>query len=296
VSAEAPVYAQTRYDSVAYAYDELYGQHVSGPSLRLDEGLRLRAGERVADLACGTGLHTVQMARAVAPGETVGVDFSEGMLSAARERARAAGVALTLVNARAEDFIASAPGGTFDVVTMRFVLAYLDWRAVVPRTSRLLRPGGRIGVLTSTTGSIPQFYRLFRHFRSSIEPAWKLFNHMGRSVGDTLKMYRQLRTTFANGDFITVPDSSEVLARYLERGGLTTVEAWTDRVRLWFDSGTDVVTWMHASGYVTHNSLDEVGPDAVRFLESIFADGLEDFREPQGIPLDLVMAGVVARR
>ena len=33
---------------------------------------------------------------------------------------------------------------------------------------------------------------------------------------------------------------------------------------------------------------------ALRFLESLFAAGMESFREPRGIPLDLVVAGVVA--
>jgi ubiquinone/menaquinone biosynthesis C-methylase UbiE len=296
VSVEAPEYNQTKYDSVADAYDELYSRHVGEPNLRLDRGLRLRAGERVADIACGTGVYTVEMAKAVSPGETVGVDLSERMLTAARERVREAGLDLTLVHARAEDFIAAAPAASFDVVSLRFALAYIDWRTVLPQTARLLRPGGRVGVLTSTTGSIPQFYRLFRQFRSSVEPAWKLFNHMGRSVGDTVKLYRQLRSTFAGGDFITVPDSAEILAAQLERGGLRTREAWTDRVRLWFDSGMDVVAWMHASGYVTHHSLQLVDEATLRFLEELFAEGLEGFRERQGIPLDLVMAGVVAER
>jgi hypothetical protein len=34
----------------------------------------------------------------------------------------------------------------------------------------------------------------------------------------------------------------------------------------------------------------------MRFLERLFAQGLESFREPRGIPLDLVIGGVIARR
>jgi ubiquinone/menaquinone biosynthesis C-methylase UbiE len=296
LAVEAPEYAQTTYDKVALSYDELYSRHVAAPNARLTAGLRLAPGERLADIACGTGLYTVDMAREVAPGETVGVDFSEGMLAAARERAESEGLSLSLVNARAEDFLASSPPAHYDAVSLRFALAYIDWEEVLPQIGRILRPGGRVGVLTSLTSSIPQFYKLFVQFRGSFEPAWKLFNHTGRSFPETFRMFRQLRATFADGDFITVPDSTEAIAAALARGGLTTDDAWTDRVRLWFTSGTDMIAWMHSSGYVTHQSLEEVGPDAVKFLHALFSEGLETFREPRGIPLDLVMAGVVARK
>ena len=43
-------------------------------------------------------------------------------------------------------------------------------------------------------------------------------------------------------------------------------------------------------------SLDVMGPRETHFIETLFADGLEGFREPGGIPLDLVVGGVVARK
>ena len=67
-----PEYGQIAYDRVADAYDDLWSRHVVGPNARLTRGLALRHGERVADLACGTGLYTLEMARLVAPGEVVG--------------------------------------------------------------------------------------------------------------------------------------------------------------------------------------------------------------------------------
>jgi hypothetical protein len=56
------------------------------------------------------------------------------------------------------------------------------------------------------------------------------------------------------------------------------------------------VNWLRASGYATHDSLDLVGPHAARFLEDLFAGGMEGFREARGVPLDLVVAGVVAEK
>ena len=80
-------YAKLAYDRVAEDYDDLFGGHMTAINARLDQGLGLEPGLRVADLACGTGVWTLEMARAVAPGEVVGIDYSEGMLAEARERA-----------------------------------------------------------------------------------------------------------------------------------------------------------------------------------------------------------------
>jgi ubiquinone/menaquinone biosynthesis C-methylase UbiE len=289
-------YARLAYDRVADAYDDLFFGHVSGSNARVTRELRLEPGERVADLACGTGAVTLDMAHQVAPGEVVGVDWSEGMLAAARERARQHDVRVHFVHARAEDFVSRADARSFDVVSMRFVLAYLDWRTVLPRLGRLLRSGGRVGLLTSLSHSIPQFLELYHRFRKSPGPAWKLFQHTNRNLGQTWRIYRQLRETFGEPGFITVPDSTAEVARYLAAGGLRPVQAFTEQVRLWFDSGADAVGWMHDSGYVTHSSLQHVSPLALRFIQSLFAAGMETFREAPGVPLDLVVGGVIARR
>lgn len=291
-----PEYGQIAYDRVADAYDDLWSRHVVGPNARLTRGLALRHGERVADLACGTGLYTLEMARLVAPGEVVGVDYSEGMLATARERAEQEGLSLSLVHARAEEFIAKAPARSLDAVSLRFALAYLDWRDVLPRIGRTLRPGGRAGVLTSLTSSIPQLAELYRRFRKSPEPAWKLFQHTHRSLGETWRLYRKLRESYGEPRFITVPDDVAQVAARLGQGGLATRETWTETIRLWFDSGDEVVAWMVDSGYVTHDSLEHVEPVTMRFLKRLFAEGMESFRQPRGIPLDLVVGGVIAGR
>lgn len=295
-SAQSAELTSLTYDRVAEAYDDLWSPHVVRPNARLTEALRIEPGERIADLACGTGVYTLDMAAAAVPGEVVAVDYSEGMLAGARARAEAAGLDLTLVHARAEEFVGDSGPATFDVVSLRFVLAYIDWNQVLPRTARLLRRGGRVGVLTSLTTSVPQFYQLFDRFRGSVEPVWKLYKHNRRDIPETWKMFRSLRETFADGRFIAVPDSAETVALRLAAGGLVPRETWTETIRLWFDSGHAAVGWIRSSGYATHPALDHVGPQAVRFLEGLFAAGMETFREEKGVPLDLVIGGVVAEK
>lgn len=263
-------HAQEVYDRVAAAYDDLWSKHVAEPNAKLTRGLSLRRGDRVADLACGTGAFSLDMARLAAPGETIGVDYSEGMLAAARERAERAGVELSLVHAKAEDFLETVPAGSFDVLSCRFMLAYVDWTEVLPRMGRSLARGGRVGVLTSLASSIPQANELYQRFMKSFG---------------------------ASAPAITapVPETQEQVAAELEKGGLRATDAWTYRIRLWFENGMQASHWMRQSGYITHPSLGPVSEDAMRHLEEIFAASMEGFfREPQGIPLDLVVAGVVA--
>jgi len=84
--------AQRIYDARAPTYDA--SLHPALASWTVSAVLRPQPGERILDLACGTGLVSVAAAAAVAPGGAVtAVDVSEGMLGVARARAAAAHVA-----------------------------------------------------------------------------------------------------------------------------------------------------------------------------------------------------------
>ena len=82
---------RTGYDRWALVYD-----HDGNPLVALEEPFVRVAvgdvrGQAVLDLGCGTGRHTLWLAQA---GATVtAVDFSEGMLAAARQMTQALGVA-----------------------------------------------------------------------------------------------------------------------------------------------------------------------------------------------------------
>lgn len=106
-----------------------------------------RAGERVLDVACGTGLITLAAARAVGPaGRVVGVDVSERMVERTRELARAAGLAhVEALRMDAEEL--HLADGTFDLALDALGLMYLpDPGAALAEMRRVLRPGGRAAV------------------------------------------------------------------------------------------------------------------------------------------------------
>jgi len=129
------------FDRIAPRYDVL--NRVL--TLRMDVGwrraavrsLRLPAGARVVDVACGTGDFCRELARAGY--RPVGVDFSAGMLAAARTDA-------PLVRADAARL--PLPDGSVDGVTCGFALRnFADLDAVVTDCARVLRLHGRIALL-----------------------------------------------------------------------------------------------------------------------------------------------------
>lgn len=99
-------------------------------------------GDRaVLDVGCGTGDTTVAVARSVTErGRCVGVDVSEAMVAAARERAERAGSAASFVVADAQEH---RFGTAFDVVMSRFgVMFFTDPVRAFANLRRSARSGG----------------------------------------------------------------------------------------------------------------------------------------------------------
>jgi SAM-dependent methyltransferase len=113
--------------------------------LKALETLAPKAGERVADIGCGCGRTTLQLAERVgATGAAVGLDISRPMLEVARRRAEAAGLAQArFVEADAQT--ADLDAGAFDAVFSRFgVMFFTDPAAAFANIRRAIKPGGRL--------------------------------------------------------------------------------------------------------------------------------------------------------
>jgi ubiquinone/menaquinone biosynthesis C-methylase UbiE len=100
-------------------------------------------GQRVLDVACGTGIVTRTAADLVAPGGTVaGVDLNEAMLTVARRVVP--GVELHRGDAGKLPF----DDGSFDTVVSQMALMFFSARAeAVQEMARVVRPGGTVAVL-----------------------------------------------------------------------------------------------------------------------------------------------------
>lgn len=132
------------WDLAACAYEPLWRTPLAPVHSALVACAGLLPGERVLDVACGTGEITLGVAARVAPGEAVGVDLSGRMIDAARLAARQRNVA----NVRFERMDAEQldlAAGTFDVALCALGLMYVPHPQRAAREMRrTLRPGGRM--------------------------------------------------------------------------------------------------------------------------------------------------------
>lgn len=135
------------------------------------DGAVLRPGQRVLDVATGTGKLALGAATRVAPGgEVVGLDPAADMLARAR-RATAGrkGARLTWVQADAETL--PFADGTFDAVTIGFGLRNLPDVAVALREmARVAAPDGRVVVLEIATPSGGLSGLIFRTWFQQVIP------------------------------------------------------------------------------------------------------------------------------
>lgn len=113
----------------------------------------LRPGQRLLDVGCGPGTITVELARRVAPGPTLGLDRSAEVVAgaaAALNEAEAAPVRFEVGDLYALDH----PDDAFDVVHAHQVLQHLtDPVGALGELRRVLAPGGLLAVRDADYGA-----------------------------------------------------------------------------------------------------------------------------------------------
>jgi demethylmenaquinone methyltransferase / 2-methoxy-6-polyprenyl-1,4-benzoquinol methylase len=179
--------AQVRamFDRIAGLYDRMNTVMTAG----LHRGWRRRAadlaevlpGDRVLDVATGTGDLALELAARVAPGgEVVGIDFSQRMLELARAKASASGqhdvsVCFQAANALALPF----DSNEYAAATVGFgARNFADLERGLAEMVRVVRPGGRVVVLEITTPRRPPLSTFFEVWFDRVVPV------LGHLAGD----------------------------------------------------------------------------------------------------------------
>jgi ubiquinone/menaquinone biosynthesis C-methylase UbiE len=159
--------------SAAEIYDQFFlpALFAQWPARVLDAAAVGR-GQRILDVACGTGvLARAAAERAGAAGAVVGLDVNEGMLAVAQRQH--SGIEWRQGRAEALPFEA----GRFDAVLSQFGLMFFDDpRQALREMLRVLRPGGRLAVavwdsLEHTPGYAAMTALLHRLFGEEIAAA-----------------------------------------------------------------------------------------------------------------------------
>jgi len=154
-----PEGVQRMFDRIAPVYDAMNRVMTAGLDQRwrrLTASSVVRPGDRVLDACCGTG--DLALADRAAGGRVTGLDFSEPMLERARRKsAEIEWVRGDLLELPFED-------ASFDAATVGFgVRNVADLERSLRELRRVLRPGGRLGILEITTprGPLRHFYGLW---------------------------------------------------------------------------------------------------------------------------------------
>ncbi|MGA1828014.1 demethylmenaquinone methyltransferase [Microbacterium sp.] len=165
-----------------------------------------RRGQRILDLAAGTGASSVALAGSGA--EVVAADFSPGMI--AEGRRRHSGTAnLTFVEADATAL--PFADGEFDTVTMSFGLRNVnDPKKALLELLRVTKPGGHLVVCEFSHPPSPSFNGLYRFYNDRILPV------VAKTVSSNADAYDYLNESIRDW-----PDQ-RTLSRWIRQAG------WTD--------------------------------------------------------------------
>jgi ubiquinone/menaquinone biosynthesis C-methylase UbiE len=143
-----------RYSKVAPVYERWARLTESRARRRVLDLAAVRDGETVLEIATGTGVQLLALARRNPSGRTVGVELAPGMLEQTRRRLAVAGVCAVDLH-RADALALPFADRSFDLVTNGYMLDLLPL-ADIPRAlrefRRVLRPGGRVVLSNMTIG------------------------------------------------------------------------------------------------------------------------------------------------
>lgn len=201
------------FDSVADKYDLMndamsLGIHRLWKRFAVEKS-GARKGQRILDLAGGTGDLAARMSRMVGPeGEVLIGDINASMLDRGRERLLDQGISnnVRFVQANAENL--PFPDKTFDCITMAFGLRNVtDKQKALGSMYRILKPGGRLLVLEFSSPVVPGLKPLYDLYSFGILPK------LGKLLAGDEGSYRYL------AESIRMHPGQEELKSMMEQAG-----------------------------------------------------------------------------
>jgi demethylmenaquinone methyltransferase/2-methoxy-6-polyprenyl-1,4-benzoquinol methylase len=201
------------FDSVADIYDLMndvmsFGVHRLWKRFTIEQ-TGARPGQRILDLAGGTGDLAARLAPLVGPqGEVVVGDINASMLNVGRARLLDRGISgnVRFVQANAEEL--PFPRNSFDCVTIAFGLRNVtDKQKALESMYGVLKPGGRVLVLEFSKPVLPGLQQAYDLYSFKVLPL------MGRLIARDEDSYRYL------AESIRMHPDQEKLRQMMERAG-----------------------------------------------------------------------------
>ncbi|MCI0370375.1 MAG: methyltransferase domain-containing protein [candidate division NC10 bacterium] len=182
--------ATISFDAGASAYDRIAGRWSRLYIPTLLAGASIAAGQRVLDVATGTGEAAVLAASLVGPsGRVLAVDISLPMLHLAHAKAAGRPIALAAMDGQ----VLACRDRSFDAVICQLGLMFFpDLSRGLVEFRRVLRPRGRVAVCVwSTPERVPMFGILSEALSRHL-PAQRELLHLSFSLADPRRLERVL--------------------------------------------------------------------------------------------------------
>lgn len=254
-------------------YERYFVPAIARPfAIDLVEEAGLRPGERVLDVACGTGVIARLAAERVGGGDAVaGLDVNPGMLAVARRTAAAAGAGIQWYETMAESI--PLPDGAFDVAFCHLSLQFVaDRGAALREIRRVLAPGGR--ALVSLPHPTPFF--------DVLDEA--LVRHAGEQAAGFV------RVVFSLDD----PDEVERLFR---EAGFDDVAVRVEKKTLRLPAAADFL-WQYVHSTPLTGLLTPLDAERKNALERDVVEGWSDWSDDGGMVFDqaIIVATAASNR
>ena len=230
-------------ESMPDNYERYFVPMIGAPASKgLLAAAQLKLGERVLDVACGTGVVVRAAAGAVGPTGTVaGLDINPGMLTRARKQVPS-GNSVQWYEASAEAM--PLPDRSFDVVLCQMGLQFMANKpAAIAEMYRVLVPGGR--ALVTVPGPEPDLFSI-------------MGDALGRWIGPEAAAFE--RTVFS------LHDEAEI-RKLLEKAGFGRVEVKAATARLdvpepqeflWqYTTSTPMIGWVMKVDETTRTAFEQ---------------------------------------
>ncbi len=170
----------------------------------------VRKGQRVLDIAGGTGDLTQRFSKLVGPtGQVVLADINDSMLKVGRDKLQDNGISgnVRFVQANAE--MLPFPDNHFDCITIAFGLRNVtDKQKALESMARVLKPGGRLLVLEFSKTKHPLLTKIYDTY------SFRLLPMMGKLIVNDSESYKYL------AESIRMHPDQETLQGMMEQAGL----------------------------------------------------------------------------
>ena len=228
----------------------------------------LSSGERVLDVACGTGVVTRRASELVGPdGFVAGLDVNPGMLAVARS---ACPTSIEWHESSAESI--PCPDASFDVVTCSLGLQFVpDRSAAMREIHRVLAAGGRVAI--ATVGPTPPLFEIL---------AQALARHVKPEVAAFVRHVFSLHE----------PRELHDLA---EGAGLRSVSVESKPLRIMLPPPGEFL-WQYVTSTPLAGPVGEIGDDERAALERDVTTAWRTFLDGDALRVDLDAVLTTARK